>query len=176
MRFRPTRRWWTLLAATAAALLAVNLGMALPPLGPGLRALTGGEPILDMRALGYGPAEVHAFLSALGPAGRRLYAAMSWTVDLLMPALLSAFLWTTVSLGSLRRWRRAALLGGAADYLENVAVTALLLAFPYEPAALVRIASAITISKFVLYLAGAALALAGAVSGGRQPSRARLPA
>jgi hypothetical protein len=176
MRFRPTRTWWTLLFATVGALLVVNLAMRLPPLGPRLQALTGGAPILDMRVLGYGPVGAHAFLAALGPEGRRLYASLSWSVDLLMPALISTFLWTTASLGSLRRWRWAALPGGAADILENAAVTALLLTYPGEPATLVRAASALTVSKFALYLGGAALALAGATSGARhQPTRSKLP-
>ncbi len=171
-RFRPTRTWWLLLCSAAGALVAVNLALRLPPLGPALQARTGGQPILDMRALGYGPAEAHAFLAALGSAGRRIHAVLSWTVDLAIPALLAAFLWTTTSLGALRRWRWTALLGPAADYLENAAVTALLLTFPTEPPGLVRVASAITVAKFALYLAGAAVALGGTRY---HPSRSKLP-
>ncbi len=162
--FRPTRTWWALLVSTALALLAVNLALHLPLSGPLLLARAGGRPILDTRATGYGPAEAHALLTALGEAGRRQYETLLWTLDLAMPALLSAFLWTSVSLGSLRRWRWAAVLGGAADWAENVAVTALLAAFPAEPPAMVRLASALTVSKFALYLAGVALAVGGALA------------
>lgn len=154
-------RFWLLLAATAAALTAVNV-LHVPPVVAGLARLLGRTPLLDMRPLGYGPAEVAALLQALGPEGRRRYLELLWTVDLALPALFSAFLWSALSRGGLRRLRWAGLLGGAADYLENLAISVLLAGGPAAPAALVRAASALTAVKWALYLGAGALALAGA--------------
>ncbi len=156
--------WVVLAALTAGALIAVNV-FHLAPGGRRLLELTAGERILDMRPTGYGPADVHRLLTLLGAEGRGLYLRLLWTLDVTLPALFSSFLWSSVSLGALRRWRWVAALGGVADYLENVAVTALLHAFPAESPALVAVASALTVVKWVLYLGGGALALAGAVRG-----------
>jgi len=99
---------------------------------------------------------------------------MLWTIDLLLPALFTTFLWASVSQGALRRWRWAGLLGGGADYLENATISLLLLDFPARRDALVRLASALTVSKFSLYFGGLALALVGATIG-RTRSPALLP-
>lgn len=160
-RGRDLALWLVLAALTAGALIAVNV-FHLAPGGARLLELTAGAPLLDMRVTGYGPAGVHRLLELLGAEGRGLYLRLLWTLDLALPALFSSFLWTSVSLGVLRRWRWAAVLGGVADYLENVAVTALLHRFPAESPTLVGLASALTIAKWALYLGGGALALAGA--------------
>lgn len=158
-----------LAGATGAALFAVN-ALHLPPVVAELRALLGRAPLLDMRPLGYGPAEVAALLAALGARGRALYLELLWTVDLALPALFSAFLFAALGLGRHRRWRAAGLLGGAADYLENAALTALLLS-PAAPPWLVRSASALTTAKWILYLGAAALAAAGATTRRDRSSR-----
>ncbi len=146
--------------ATFAALVAVNtLHFRLSV--PRMRELTGGAPILDMR-FGYTPESAYELLDALGSAGRGAYLEMLWTVDLLLPALFSLFLWSAVSRGALRRWRWTALGAGAADYLENAAITALLLGYPSRHDAVAWLASAFTISKFALYLGSSLVALAGA--------------
>lgn len=161
MRSPGTRTWWVLLVITTFALATVNLAPLLPSLSPRVDAFTGGEPVLDLRAGGYGPLEAHRFLDTLGEHGRRLYLTLLWTLDVFMPALLSALLWTSLSLGTLRRWRWAGLLGGATDGLENVATSGLLLSFPNEPAGLARLGGTLVTIKFALYLSGAALAAAG---------------
>jgi hypothetical protein len=157
-------RWWALLVVTLASLLGVN-ALDFPLSVPRMRALAGGEPILDMRLEGYSPREAYHLLETLGPAGRRSYLEMLWTIDLLLPALFTLFLWASMRRGALGRWRWAALLGGVADFLENAAITFLLLGFPAQRDALVRLASALTVSKFSLYFAALALALVGAIIG-----------
>jgi hypothetical protein len=151
-------RW--LLALCLAAMVAVNT-LDLPLLVPRLRAMAGGEAILDMRP-GYDAGAAHRLLEALGSEGRLAYLRMLWTVDLLLPALFTLFLWSAVSRGALRRWRWVTLLAGAADLLENVAITSLLLRFPHLPGGLVSVASTLTLTKFSLYLAGVLLAASGA--------------
>src|SRR6266568_2166 len=158
---RPTR-WWALLGLTLAAMFAVNT-LDFPLSVPRMNELGSGLPILDMRITGYSPREAHQLLVTLGAVGRHRYLEMLWTIDLLLPALFTTFLWASVSQGALRRWRWAALLGGGADYLENAAVTLLLLGFPAQRDPLARLASALTVSKFSHYFAALALALFGAL-------------
>lgn len=158
-----------LAGATAVALVTVN-ALHVPPVVAALRGLLGRTPLLDMRPLGYGAGDVAALLAALGPRGRALYLELLWTVDLVLPALFSAFLFTALGLGRFRRWRAAGLLGGAADYLENAALTALLLG-PGAAPGLVRAASALTTAKWILYLGAAALAAAGATTRRGRSSR-----
>jgi len=132
------------------------------PVGvPALRQLAGGERILDLRP-GYSPQTAHRFLEALGRAGRARYLEMLWTVDLALPALFSVALWTALGRGALRRWRWVGLAAGAADYLENLAITALIAAFPGRNDALVLAASVLTSSKLLLYGVSLALAIGGA--------------
>jgi nucleoside-diphosphate-sugar epimerase len=154
-------RWrvgWLLLSSLAA-MIAVN-ALDFPLSVPALRNLAGGEPILDMR-FGYSPRAAYQLLDALGSTGRARYLGMLWTVDLLLPALFALFLWSAVSRGALRKWRWVALGAGAADYLENVAITALLLGYPTHRDALASLASLLTVSKFALYLVALALAVYG---------------
>jgi Domain of unknown function (DUF1731) len=147
------------MALTAAAVLAVNT-QRFPLSVPWLRERAGGLPILDMRP-GYGQSDVLALLSALGEAGRTSYLTMLWTIDLVLPALFTFVLFRAVRAGGLSRWRWLSLAPGAADYLENVAVSALLIAGPPPTAGLVSVASALTLTKAGLYFAAALLAAAG---------------
>ena len=87
---------------------------------------------------------------------------MLWTVDLALPALFAVALWTALELGALRRWRWVGLAAGAADYLENLAITALIAAFPGRNDPLALAASVLTSSKLFLYCASLALAIGGA--------------
>ena len=128
-----------------------------------MRELASGQPILDMRMTGYSPREAYRLLETLGPVGRCSYLEMLWTIDLLLPALFTAFLWASVSQGALRRWRWAALLGGGADYVENATITLLLLGFPAQSDVLVRLASTLTVAKCSLYFASLALGIVGAI-------------
>lgn len=160
----PKDRGWRpfrlLLVAAVSALIAVNT-LNVPLMVPRIRQLAGGAPMLDLR-LGYAPREAYQFLDALGPAGRTMYLAMLWTVDLLLPLLFTLFLWTAIGKGELRRWRWAALAAGVADCLENMAITTLLTAYPSHRNGFVWLASTFTASKFSLYLVSSLLALAGA--------------
>jgi hypothetical protein len=148
-----------LLAASGAAIAAVN-GLDLPLTARRLRALAGGEPVLDLRP-GFGPAEAYDLLSRLGAAGRTSYLTMLWTVDLLLPALFGAALWSALGAGALVRWRWLALAAAAFDYLENVALSALILSFPRPHPLLAILAGLLTAAKFSLYALAVACAAAG---------------
>lgn len=153
------RRVLPLLAAAGAAIAAVN-GLDAPLTARRLRALAGGEPVLDLRP-GFGPAEAHDLLARLGAAGRTSYLTMLWTVDLLLPALFGIALWTALGAGALGRWRWLALAAAAADYLENVALSALILSFPEQHPLLATLAGLLTAAKFSLYALAAASAAVG---------------
>lgn len=147
-----------LLAVAGAAIAAVN-GLDLPLTVPRLRTLAGGELLLDLR-MGYGPEEARALLSRLGESGRWSYLTMLWTVDLLLPALFGIALWAGIGAGPLARWRRLALAAAGADYLENVAISALIAGFPGLHPPLVALAAALTAVKFSMYGLAAAIAMA----------------
>ena len=168
------RRALLLVAASAAAIAAVNV-LDVPLTARRLRALAGGEPVLDLRP-GFGPDEASFLLGRLGAAGRSSYLTMLWTVDLLLPALFGVALWSALGSGALVRWRWLALAAAALDYLENVALSALILAFPERHPTLARSPGSSTAAKFSLY----ALAAAGAAAGmwmarGSRKRRPRLP-
>jgi nucleoside-diphosphate-sugar epimerase len=156
---RPGRRLPVLLAAAIAALVAVN-SLDHPLAVPGIRKLAAGEQLLDLRP-GYSPGDAARFLGALGRAGRTRYVEMLWTVDLVLPALFAAALWTAIRAGALRRWRWLAIAAGAADYLENLAITSLAVAYPRLDGRIAWVAGTVTAAKLALYLASSALALAG---------------
>jgi hypothetical protein len=153
-----------LLAAALAAIVAVN-AVDLPVTARGLRAAAGGEPVLDLR-LGYGPEVASRVLHRLGESGRASYLTMLWTVDLLLPALFGLALWAGLGAGRFSRWRGLALAAAGCDYLENAALSALILGHPRIPPALAVIAATLTVLKFLLYGLAAGLAAAGAVPKG----------
>lgn len=153
------RRSLPLLAASAAAIAAVN-GLDLPLTARRLRALAGGAPVLDLRP-GFGPDEANVLLGRLGAAGRQSYLTMLWTVDLLLPALFGVALWSALGAGALARFRWLALAAAGVDYLENVALSTLILAFPEEHPMLATLAGLVTAAKFSLYALAAACAGAG---------------
>ena len=148
-----------LLGVASAAIATVN-GVDLPLTARRLKPLAGGEPLLDLR-VGYGPEEARRLLSQLGASGRSSYLTMLWTVDLLLPALFGLALWVAIGAGSLARWRRLALSAAAADYVENIAISALIIGFPDLHPLLAALAAILTAAKFSLYALAAATGMAG---------------
>jgi hypothetical protein len=153
------RRALPLLVAAAVAIAGMN-GLDVPLSARRLRVIAGGEPVLDLRP-GFGPAEAYDLLARLGAAGRSSYLTMLWTVDLVLPALFGIALWFALSAGALVRWRRLAIAAAAVDYLENVALSALILAFPEPHPRLATLAGVLTAAKFSLYALAVACAAAG---------------
>ncbi len=86
---------------------------------------------------------------------------MLWTVDLVLPALFGLALWIAIGAASLVRWRWLALAAAATDYLENVAISALIIGFPGRHPLLAALAAFLTAAKFSLYALAAATAVAG---------------
>ena len=91
-----------------------------------------GTPALDMRPLGYQPADAATFLDALGAEGRAIYLTRQIPLDLMYPGLLAL---------TLAGWFRRLGRGGAAvaiaasicDYVENGLIVIILLGYPDAP-------------------------------------------
>lgn len=111
----------------------------------------GGLAPFDMRPLGYSGEQARAFLAALSDEGRVFYIDVQHKLDILYPALLGLALVLGFQLLFPRPWATVfsviALVGVAADYLENYLVTVMLTSG--EPVAdkLVSLASFWTVSK-----------------------------
>lgn len=150
------------LAALALG-LAIYLMMVLGPLA--WMAEIAGQPVFDLRPMGYSTAEAAALLAALGEAGQAIYLWRQIPLDLIYPALMAMVFWRLagwISAGAHARGREShgllqvtrfaracALCAGAADYAENLLVVTLLIEVaPQEQ--LVPWASAATIAKSVL--------------------------
>ena len=95
--------------------------------------LTGGLGILDMLPLP-DPARAHRALALLGPDGRRQYAVLLATFEVLFPLTLP---WATLAL----------------DYSENIGCGVLVATFPNESARVASLAGVLTTAKFVGYAA-----------------------
>jgi hypothetical protein len=121
---------------------------------------SGGLPILDMR-YSYTPDEAYQLFDALGTSGREAYIQLLWTVDVLIPCLAMLFLWSAFSRGAFKRLRFLALIGGVADYLENITITALLMLYPEHWNGLASFVSILSLTKRVGYMGGLAFAVIG---------------
>lgn len=141
---------------TALALSAFIVENAFDFVGsvPYFQRITGGLGILDMLPLP-DPERAHRALELLGTDGRRQYATLLVTFDLLFPLTVALFFraWW----GDRLRWLPWATLG--LDYAENVVCGVLLATFPHESAAVASLAGIITALKMLGY--GACLVVLG---------------
>ena len=164
-RATPRNVLLVLVAFVGFSLISFRLG---PYARLGVR--TTGMPLLDETFL-YTPAQVSATLTAYGADGRRAYSAFL-VLDMLYPffyigalALLLAF--TVPRLLPADRLARPLLLipvaAGIGDWLENVTLLGLVLAYPAGPAPLALLAAGITATKLVLVSASLVLAAVGVV-------------
>lgn len=121
----------------SALTLGVYLVMVLWSL-PAISAAAGGLPPFDLRPMGYDTTEARAFLEALTPEGRALYAGWQHRLDAVFPAALA--IWSCWTLLKLLPRRLAlvlcalALVASGADYAENAAVARLLEGFDPDTA------------------------------------------
>ena len=155
------RAWpfWLLLIITVAVIAAENFGNFSASV-PSLLKDSGGLPILDMRPW-YTAADAYQFFDALGPAGRSDIRLFYLTADIIIPLSYSLFLWSAISRGALYRFRRFAFLGGAFDYLENIAILILLSRYPEHLDNLVTLAACFTLLKFLCCGLAIILAITG---------------
>jgi len=113
---------------------------------PYFKRITGGLGILDMLPLP-NPERAHRALELLGADGRRQYAILLLTFDILFPLTLALFFraWW----GKRLRWLPWAALG--LDYGENVLCGVLLATFPHESSAIASLTGTVTALKTLTY-------------------------
>ena len=164
-RVTPRNLLLALVAFVGFSLISFRLG---PYARLGVQAT--GMPLLDQTFL-YTPAQVSATLTTYGADGRRAYIAFL-ALDMLYPffyigavGLLLAF--TMRRLLPAGRLARPFLLipvaAGIGDWLENVVLLGLVLAYPAGLAPLALVAAGITATKLVLVNASFLLAAVGVV-------------
>lgn len=160
---RPPRRlpFWAISVVTFGTLIAENT-LHFKWSVPSMLARSNGLPLLDMR-FNYAPEDAHRLFDALGADGRTAYLELLWSVDILIPLLAMTFLWAALSRGAFQQWRRLALVGGCADYLENIAITILLLNYPARMETIAYVAATFTLIKHLGYVSATGLAAAGFV-------------
>lgn len=121
-----------------------------------LKAMTGGTGILDMEVL-YSPDRAYAILSAMGEAGRAFDLTRIVPLDMVVPFFYALFLATAIT-WILHRWLPAGsgwhrlnvvpVIGALCDYLENLGVVAMLVAWPDPLPEIARITMAAGLLKF----------------------------
>lgn len=145
------RAWQFGLAALAVYLIMTQITL------PHLHEISGLVPF-DLRPMGYGPMQARNLLQSLGDVGREYYLMRQLPLDLLYPPLLALCLGTAIRWGfgaamPPRLLRAASLLPWAAalaDYLENLGIASMILAWPTVPDLLVHATAAASVSKAVL--------------------------
>lgn len=121
-----------------------------------LKVLTGGTGILDMEVL-YTPDQAYGLLFAQGAAGRSFYLTHIVPLDLFLP-ICYALAFSLLITWLLRRWLPAGnpwhrlnvvpLIGGLCDYLENLGVISMLLAWPAQLPDIARFTMGAGLLKF----------------------------
>jgi hypothetical protein len=155
-----SRRWyWSLVAAVILVLILLNV-IKVQDIVARAFGYTGSVPMfaLDQMPHGYTPALAFQVMTAYGEAGRRAYAFLLLTSDLVFPFLYGSFLFLSIRAASRRaaipaRWAdRLAAFGFVAtccDWLENISFLVLLRIYPGQSIAVVKLASVFTVTKFL---------------------------
>ncbi|HEX3001030.1 MAG TPA: hypothetical protein VHN82_01450 [Methanoregula sp.] len=121
-----------------------------------LRTITGGVGVLDMEVL-YTPQQAYAFLAAMGEAGRAFDLTHIVPLDFFVPFFYALFLSTVITwflhtwLPNESRWHRlnvVPVIGALFEYLENIGIVAMLLAWPAQVPDIARFTVAATLLKF----------------------------
>jgi hypothetical protein len=142
--------------------IGVNLLM-LSPISPftTLQAYSGGAGLLDVAFL-YTPDDAYEVLAAYGPAGRHYYSTVLAPIDFFTPILMNLFLSTTITMvfrhavpanDPRHKLNLLPVIAMAGDYLENLAIVGLILAYPTRIDLLAVAASFFTAIKFMFTFA-----------------------
>ena len=148
-----------------------------------LQSITGGIGLLDMEFL-YTPEQAYAHIAAMGEAGRAFDLTHIIPLDMILP-LVYSLAYALVITWLLHRWLPAEspwhrlnvvpVIGGICDYLENLGIITMLLAWPQQLPDIARFTMAATVFKFAFSALAFAIifgALIGwAVSGFRKRCR-----
>ncbi len=160
IQMKSSAKYWALTVTVAVFLFLLN-GVKVQDIVATAFGYRGAVPMfaLDKMLFGYSPAQAYNVITAYGPTGRRAYATLLLTLDMLFPFLYGSFLFLSlrsVSLGAGFSKRWAGWLGGmgfaaaGCDCLENVCFLSLMAVFPGQSVPVARAASFFTVTKFLL--------------------------
>lgn len=131
-----------------------------------LKEISGGSGMLDMQ-FGYSHVEVYHMMDSIGAAGRAIYSRLLGLdfIFVVIFMLLQSFLLTVLLRKAavnqhLQKLNMLPFVRSALDLLENVFILVILFNYPAHSLTIVRIASMITIFKWVVYYAIIAVAVA----------------
>jgi hypothetical protein len=164
-------RFWVF--AASVAVLAVFMATILPAKAVDAALYTPAGASFDTSFF-YTPAQAIERVGQYSPEGRAAYVYDRWTFDLAWPFAYGFFLLSGWAFGlsllmpragdkgmvGRSRWLLVPVLAVAFDFVENTAVTILMLAYPVVPLAAALVASVATVAKWVFVMAG----MAGSVS------------
>ena len=170
-----------IIAITSARMVLLSLiGFAVSaflingrPFGAGqLMDITGGVGLLDMMVL-YTPEQAYAHLAAMGEAGRAFDLTHIVPLDFVFPFLYTLFSAVTITwllhkwLPAQSRWHRlnvVPLAGGIGDYLENLGIIIMIIAWPSPLPDIARFTMVAGLVKFSFIIL-ADLIIAGSLIG-----------
>jgi hypothetical protein len=164
---------WRMILAVLAGFLVTAFLVNGRPFGIArLKEMTGGVGILDMEIL-YTPQQAYSLLSAMGEAGREFDLTHIVPLDFLVP-LFYSLTFSLLITWLLHRWLPEGstwhrlnvipLAGGFCDYLENLGVIAMLLAWPAQIPDIARFTMVFGLFKF-MFSALAFAIIVGAITG-----------
>jgi hypothetical protein len=155
-----SRRWyWSLAAMVIFFLILLNV-FKVQDIVARAFGYTGTVPMfaLDQMVRGYTSEQAFQVMTAYGETGRKAYAFLLLTSDLVFPFLYGSFLFLSIR-GASRRagismpWaNRLASFGFIAtccDWLENISFLILMKIYPAQSIGVARLASIFTVTKFL---------------------------
>lgn len=161
-----------LLASLAGFVISAIVINSRPFGAAALLDITGGVGLLDMKML-YTPEQAYAHLAAMGDSGRAFDLTHIVPLDLVFPLMYTLFSAVTITwllhrwLPVESRWHRlnvVPLIGGLGDYLENLGIIAMLLAWPQQIPAVAWFTMIACFFKFAFSALGFAI-ICGALAG-----------
>lgn len=125
-----------------------------------MKDITGGVGLLDMELL-YTPDQAYAHLAGMGEAGRAFDLTHIVPLDLVFPFVYTLFYAITITwllhkwLPAQSRWHRLnviPLVGGIADYMENLGIITMLVSWPIQFPDVARFTMAMGLIKFTFII------------------------
>jgi hypothetical protein len=155
-----SRNWyWSLAATVILFLILLNVVRVQDIVARAFR-YSGSVPMfaLDQMVRGYTPEQAFQVMTAYGESGRRAYAFLLLTSDLIFPFLYGSFLFLSIRGASRRAGISAPWANGLAsfgfiatgcDWLENISFLILIKIYPRQSIGVAKLASMFTITKFL---------------------------
>jgi hypothetical protein len=151
--------YWSLTAIVILFLILLNV-VKLQDVVAWAFGYTGSVPMfaLDQMVSGYTPGQAFEVMTAYVEAGRRAYAFLLLTIDLVFPFLYGSFLFLSIR-GASRKagvstpWASAlasfGFIATCCDWLENISFLILMRKYPGQSIGVAKLASMFTVTKFL---------------------------